>query len=336
MMVILGCDVYKSGMKGIGPAKMNDLIKADGAQTEDELYTRLHNQSKQRNKLAKDIVDTTFVDALLYKPSNEASNDTARSYIFGAPQSLPTYLKEFSVEDAFKSTCITEGPEIVMCKGVGGLTHLFLKSCGHKLCCKCTSIVCINCFDEIDKQAYCLACLANESIVPTVGLIASKSIAKMLEELVNDRFDGANDLSPDEVEDAHKMMNFLDQYRKRADKAVPYPLYATSEQMSSGITDKWEDILEIDFSGGEPELDSKQVPGVINFFAQLVSFQYGKKTEWKTIMQFTMPYLHYGIHQVCRQVTLRFWIPIACLMCTSCIRYKDTKAEQQDCGVHTA
>ena len=94
MMVILGCDVYKSGMKGIGPAKMNDLIKADGAQTEDELYTRLHNQSKQRNKLAKDIVDT-FVDALLYKPSNEASNDTARSYIFGTHRVCQLISKSF-------------------------------------------------------------------------------------------------------------------------------------------------------------------------------------------------------------------------------------------------
>eukprot|EP00956_Cyclotella_meneghiniana_P040674 scaffold202164_cov66-Cyclotella_meneghiniana.AAC.2 len=282
MMVILGCDVYKSGMKGVGVPKLNELIKNIGDKTEDELYVELHDELSQKNNLTKDVVDT-LVDALLYEPSNEAS--TTRTYIFDQPQSLPKYLEEFSVDEAFKGGSITPGPDIVTCKGVGDKTHLFLKACGTKNCCKCTCAVCTYCNGEIDKKVYCLACLASESVVPELGSIQSKSIAKMREELVNDRFDGANDLSPDEVEDAYEMLNFLEQYRKQANHSVPYPLYTTSE-MDADRTDKWEEILDIDFKGGgaflaEPELESKHVPGVMKFFAKLVLFREGKKTEWK-------------------------------------------------------
>ena len=111
----------------------------------------------------------------------------------------------------------------------------------------------------------------------------SMPIAEMRQELVSDNFDGARDLSTDEVEDVHEMMKYLRQYRDHAID-VQYPLYPTSE-MECDISTEWEEIIEINFkeSGAflaKSCLEAKYISGVLDLFAALVRFNSGKKTDW--------------------------------------------------------
>ena len=91
-------------------------------------------------------------------------------------------------------------------------------------------------------------------------------------------------MSTDEVEDAYEMMEYLRQYREQATD-VPYPLYSTSE-MEGDVSTKWDELIEINFKEGgsflaEPDLKATYIPGVLDLFASLVTFESGKKTEWK-------------------------------------------------------
>lgn len=288
MMLILGCDVYGPGMTGIKAKRLVTLIESFKATSEDDLYQKLFYKFKTTNKL-DDIVIDTYIDALLYEPTNSMPNNVdeenpARTYLFGPPTTLPKYLEEFAVDDDFKANSIFPGPEMTTCKGVGGSTHPFLSSDGVKQCAKCEHDVCQYCHEDINKEPYCLACYATESVVPQSGGAGSKSIAQMRSELIADNFDGAKDLDSDEVEDVYEMMTHLQKLRTEQQSNVEYPLYATSE-MDGEVATKWEDIIEIDFKEGgaflaEPNLGAKNIPGVLDLFASLVRFEEGKKTEW--------------------------------------------------------
>lgn len=288
MMVILGCDVYGPGMKGVKAKKLVPLIESFKATSEEDLYQKLFCKFKTTNKLS-DIVINTYIDALLYEPTNAMPNNIdeenpAKTYLFGPPTNLPEYLKEFAVDEEFKANSIFPGPEIATCKGVGGSTHPFLSSDGVKKCIKCEHDVCQYCQEDIIKETYCLSCYATESVVPQSGGVGSKSIAQMRKELVDDNFDGAKDLASDEVEDVYEMMIHLRNIRTGHQTNVEYPLYATSE-MDGEVATEWEDLIEIDFKDGgaflaEPDLGVKNIPGVLELFASLVRFEEGKKTEW--------------------------------------------------------
>ena len=288
MMLILGCDVYGPGMKGTKAKKLVPLIESFQTTTETELYQKLFKEFKTANEL-DDLVIDTYIDALLYEPTNAVPDNVdeenpARTYLFGSPTKLPKYLEECAIDDEFKSSSIFPGPEMATCKGVGGSTHPFLSSDGVKQCAKCEHDVCRYCHEDINKEPYCLACYATESVVPQSGGAGSKSIAQMRSELIADNFDGAKDLDSDEVEDVYEMMTHLQKLRTEQQSNVEYPLYATSE-MDREFATEWEDLIEIDFKEGgaflaEPNLGAKNIPGVLDLFASLVRFEEGKKTEW--------------------------------------------------------
>lgn len=286
-MLMLGCDVYKPGMKGIGAAKLEKLIESCKASSEEDLYRKLYGHFKTRNKLT-DLVIDTYIDSLIYEPTNPAPDAAdgvypARTFLFGRPQFLTKYNQDFAIDEEFRRQMILPGPDISTCKGVGNSPHQFLSSDGVSSCFRCTANMCSYCQEKIDGDIYCLACYASESISPTSGTAAAKTIREMREELVQDNFDGARDLSSDEVEDVYEMMEYLRLYREQG-VSVPYPLYPTSE-MDSSADVKWEELLEIDFKEGavflaEPNLEAKFIPGILELMAELVRFESGKKTEW--------------------------------------------------------
>lgn len=289
IMLILGCDVYLSGMKGTKVTKLEQLIKSKNAATEDVLYQFLFDTFKTKNGLTSETVDT-YIDSLIYEPTNLMpegmdEENPAKTYLFGPPTRLPKYLEQFSIDDEFKEKNVYEGPHISNCKGVGDHQHQFLSSTGVSTCHKCGDVVCSHCQESIGKDVHCLECFATESIVPQSGCESSKSIADMRRELKDKyNFDGVNDLQSDEVEDAYEMMEFLRDYSRHADESVPFPLYETAE-MDGDAPTKWEELLEIDFREGgsflaEPDLNAADIPKVLHLFASLVRFESGKKTEW--------------------------------------------------------
>ena len=287
-MIILGCDVY-IGMKGVGAAKLEQMIKESKAQTEEDLHKHLRNRLKYTNKLTEDVIDT-YISAILYEPTNNARDDDnslPRTYLFGSPIRLPKYLEEFAVDDKYKNEAVFMGPNISRCKGVGDSHHQFLSCEGIQRCFKCGESICSHCVSTIKSDVYCLSCFACESIVSesTTNSTSpsSKTIADMRKELMLDKFDGAKELSADEVEDAYEIMQHINKYRDMADESVPYPLYPTTEMINN--TEKWEDLVEIDFKGGgsflaKPDLKQEYIPGVMKLFAELVRFDPAKKTEW--------------------------------------------------------
>ena len=287
LLVILGCDVY-SGIVGVQAASLNTIIKNFNAKSEDELYVKLRGKLKYTKKLTDELIDT-YIGALIYEPTNpvaleDQTTPIHRSYLFGPPDSLPEYLKEFAVDDDFVRQNIFAGPAIAKCKGVGERSHLFLQVEGAKICFKCSETVCQSCHGDVAGQAHCLSCLAGESVVPKTGTSDSKTIAEMRKELMADKFDGAKDLTVDEVEDVYEMMQHLKAYRQTGE-TVPYPIYKTST-METSSRDAWQDITEIDFKGGgaflaESALEQKYIPRTLKLFAELVKFENGKKTEWK-------------------------------------------------------
>lgn len=292
IMVLLGCDVYADGMKGVKTKKLSDLIKDLGKENvtaDQDLYLRLFHQFKTKNKLPHEVVDT-LIDGLLYEPTNEVinmsnSNDLSkRTYLFGPPDKLPKYLEEFATDDTFAHNSIYPGPDMRTCKGVGDRTHLCLEGLGVQKCSKCEENVCKECHDKKDGKTYCLSCFAVESIVPLPDSMGSKTIAAMRQELKDVyNFDDVDSLSSDEVEDVYEMMEFMRMYRK-LESTVPFPLYETAE-MDCDTPTKWDQLMEIDFKEGgtflaEPNLDPKHVPGLLSLFASLVEFESGKKTEW--------------------------------------------------------
>jgi len=63
---------------------------------------------------------------------------------------------------------------------------------------------------------------------------------------------------------------------------VPFPLHKSSS-MDDGV--HWSTIQEIDLSDGgsfigDPDIDPKHLPGILEFFASLVSFESKTRTDW--------------------------------------------------------
>jgi len=91
VMLILGCDVYLTGMKGVKIGKLEPQIESINTTSEKVLYQRLY------------AIFDTYIDAIMYKLTNpmpEIANKKtpAKTYLFGALAPLPKYLKQFSVD----------------------------------------------------------------------------------------------------------------------------------------------------------------------------------------------------------------------------------------------
>ena len=273
MMLLLGCDVYPSGCKGIGLAQLSKKIEESQATNENALYEYLIGMMKKEfqhrlmamaekkgveKKMLKATADAeaeevvqTYLDALIYEPTNKDGDKT--SYIGGeAPVKLAKYCEEFACRETSSSTEIYDGPIILTCKSTGGREHDFLAADGSSACAKCNNIVC--CFCQItvgvgeDKRTYCLTCGATEQLVPKFGTNAAEPIESKRNRLQQEyHFSNANNLTSDEVEDALERLDFVRNFRAQGD-TVPFPLYPSKEMNGS---ERMRDISDILLRGGD-------------------------------------------------------------------------------------
>lgn len=63
MMIVLGCDVYKSGMTGVLSSKLKEMIALARATSEDNLYLNIRDSFKYKNKLTEEVIET-YVNVL--------------------------------------------------------------------------------------------------------------------------------------------------------------------------------------------------------------------------------------------------------------------------------
>ena len=223
MSLILGCDVYPKGMPGVGAKSLAEIVSVKYPAFKIRCphatlfgYLKKYLYSKTEG-FDNDVVHT-LIRAIVYEPTNvfpksEATNDNEnqadsyRTYFDGHPPTkLPAYLEEF----ADKKTEIFDGPEVKICRGVGVLTHRFLAADGFGLCTGCDGIVCQHCKANIDTNPYCLPCYAEEKLVPMAGEEAGKPVNQMRDELANNyNFDGVDELTIEEVEDAYAVREIV-------------------------------------------------------------------------------------------------------------------------------
>lgn len=192
MVVMLGCDVYGTGIKGVGPKalrqiteKISGSIEAGDRDSKSELFYRaLLDYTTSETRLGLDVVKT-LMQAIIFEPINHVScaddeqmQSTATEFdhcYFGAKE--PTRLPEYLLDFASPNTDIDDGPTVLLCKGVGDRSHLFLQKTGYNKCHGCAKVVCSTCADTIDcidsvsgkkkKRHYRLNCYAIQVLVPS-------------------------------------------------------------------------------------------------------------------------------------------------------------------------
>ena len=315
MMVILGCDVYYPGMANVSVATLAKMIEKKKHEfadtfTEEKLFAWLRQQLMDTNQLSSDVVDT-YIDAIVYEPSNKATNvngDTAsdmtnRSYLFGAPSTLPKYLEQFATDDEFLANHIIDGPGILSCKGVGDRSHQFLTAEGCKSCAHCGELSCVHCCETTeDGKVYCLPCYATNALIPLAGCDGSKTIADMRLELKEQfNFDHVDHLKLDEVEEAYDKMEFVRAYKNREEQ-VPFPVYCSSQ-----IDDptQWSNIADVELQYGaaflsQPEIMSDHIPGILQLFGSLVTYETAKQSGWMKKISEAMPAVLVNFASSCR------------------------------------
>ena len=76
MMVALGCDVYKPGIKGVGPKTLHDQIKklkakmdVNSRENEDKFFDQLLTHVGKKTHLGTNVIHT-FVKGIIYEPTN--------------------------------------------------------------------------------------------------------------------------------------------------------------------------------------------------------------------------------------------------------------------------
>mmetsp|Transcript_2516 Transcript_2516/g.3779 ORF Transcript_2516/g.3779 Transcript_2516/m.3779 type:complete len:421 (-) Transcript_2516:23-1285(-) len=129
--VIIGCDVCPGGLPGIAPKTLASEIaklKESSANNEDIYNNLLAYAVKSGPPSFSEEVLTTFVNAIVYQPTNEFGCEGERTYISDAPQELPGYLQEFKSA----ATIMESGPDVLECKGsCYGHSHNFLGAMKH-------------------------------------------------------------------------------------------------------------------------------------------------------------------------------------------------------------
>ena len=175
--VILGGDACPGGVKDIGTKKLATKlaqVRDSGCVDEDKIFDKLMEyaieQSKPKPKktsppqFSKEVL-ATFVDAIIYQPTNELEADGTtkdqRKYLMPhPPKHLPKYLEEFKGE----ATIIDPGPTIMQCKGCREhSSHTFLAAVTHHDCKRCQQTVCKLCSAKISDEEHCLPCYHIES-----------------------------------------------------------------------------------------------------------------------------------------------------------------------------
>jgi hypothetical protein len=71
IMLILGCDVYKSGMKGVVPKKLADMmekIRLSGVTNNEGHYLWLFEKFKKASNLTDDVIDTYMTTCCMSLP----------------------------------------------------------------------------------------------------------------------------------------------------------------------------------------------------------------------------------------------------------------------------
>ena len=293
MMVALGCDVYKPGIKGVGPKTLHDQIKklkakmdVNSRENEDKFFDQLLTHVGKKTHLGTNVIHT-FVKGIIYEPTNYVSigdalldmiTEADYTYFDGSPpDTLPGYLYDMA---SAETSIDEEGPCVVLCKGVGNDPHPFLSKTGWKKCHGCNRIVCGCCSDTIEDKCHCLQCFAAESLVPSQEGGYTGRIAMMRKELREKyRFDGADELPHDEVEEAYESASAEFGYHNDLQASVKFPLYPTSELDNPT---HWKEIGDIEFSNGgtfvtDPAL-KEHVPGILNLFSSFVKYEKKKHT----------------------------------------------------------
>ena len=286
LMLMLGCDVYGKGMKGVGGKKlMKMMTQHEKKSSNDTIFSFLQGEFMAENKLSEEAVNT-YIDAIIYEPTNAApesitTTNPPRTYLFGVPDRLPKYLEQYSVDDTFRSASLFEGPEMSTCKGVGGRNHAFLLHEGSGVCTECSTVVCRSCQGIVDKCVFCLECYTARAIAP-LPKNGTMTIAEMRLELKEKyNFDGASELDIIEGEDVFVSIGYIDRYRQQGSN-VPFPLYPTSA-LQDHCSRQWNDVIDIDFKSkgaflAHPNVTARHIPGILKLFGSIVAFDQTKKT----------------------------------------------------------
>ena len=150
------------------------LIQQIDVQSEHTLYLNIFSRLKVANGIPNDVIDT-YIDALLYKPTNHAhksveGDNPTRTYLFDTPTRLPKHLEEFAINEQFKSNYIFPRPKNSTCRGVGNPPHQFLSSDEVKNCPKYNHVVCKECHDKIEKELYCFRATLPNPLVDSLDV----------------------------------------------------------------------------------------------------------------------------------------------------------------------
>lgn len=298
MMIAIGCDVYKPGIKGVGPKtlygqmkKLKAKMDANSREDEDKFFDVLLKHVGNKTHLGTNVIHT-FVKGIIYEPTNYVSCDgenasvdmiTEADYTYfdgNVPNTLPGYIYDMA---SAETSLDEDGPCVALCKGVGSDPHPFLSKTGWNKCQHCNRIVCGFCSDNIDDKCHCLQCFAAQSLVPSLEGGYTDRINTLRKELAEIfRFDGAYELPSDEVEEAHDCAAAEFGYHHDLQDSVKFPLHPTSELKNPT---HWKEIYEIKFSNGgtfitDPAL-KQHVPGILDLFTSFVKYEKKKHTSQK-------------------------------------------------------
>jgi hypothetical protein len=168
-----GCDMYKAGVKNVGHTVIisiiQEIVEKQGLDPTNEhailhhfrnaMITKLKNQN---NNMMTEAEFDTLIKAFMYEPGviinpseddipsaeMESSGDESiishSSYIFGAPVSLPEYLKMFASEDV--PIDVNSSSMIRKCPGTHcSRAHTYLAFEGSHKCDECNDVFCETC-----------------------------------------------------------------------------------------------------------------------------------------------------------------------------------------------
>ena len=209
-------------------------------------YKKPSSKQPKWTSFSEDVVNT-LIDGILYEPTNAKKPknhyiggtdvDDEWTYIGGeAPSSLNSYLHEF----ASQSTSLVENEtvKVLHCKGPtnGHAGHDFLAPFHHSKCHLCKADICKMCTDVSKRKEggkatlrdYCIPCSMVERLLPGTNINNILTVTEMRNELKNEfAFDGVENLSPDEVEDAWKAHS-LHRELKELSEQTDFPVYPPS------------------------------------------------------------------------------------------------------------
>ena len=166
--IILGADLYKAGVLGVGTAEVFKFVKEEKLfeltpnEAHEKIIDYILKKSKKKNNLTEDDI-RTLTSALLCEPiveSNDVLDKSKWSYLYGKPSSLPTYLKNFKHQDD-DEILIVSGPSCITCPGIPGhnKSHSFLAFEGEKTkhyFAGKPSVLCVGCYFRESGSKYIL------------------------------------------------------------------------------------------------------------------------------------------------------------------------------------